>query len=75
MKHPTIFHTADIAVITKMDLAAAVEFDLPAALASIQAVRPGMLTIELSAKTGSGTEQWLQLVRHRQLESTTDQMS
>ncbi len=28
LKYPTIFNTADVAVITKMDLAAAVEFDL-----------------------------------------------
>ena len=27
LKYPTIFNTADVAVITKMDLAAAVEFD------------------------------------------------
>ena len=40
-KYPTIFNTADIAVITKMDLAEAVEFDQQAALKSIEAVRPG----------------------------------
>src|SRR5947199_1912802 len=42
LKYPTIFHTADVALITKMDLAAAVEFDAAAAQRSIQAVRPGM---------------------------------
>ena len=31
LKYPTIFNSADVAVITKMDLAAAVEFDEPAA--------------------------------------------
>src|SRR3954469_21906715 len=35
LKYPTIFHTADLAIITKMDLAAAVEFDLAAALRNI----------------------------------------
>ncbi len=42
LKYPTIFNSADIAVITKIDLAEAVEFDWTAAKANIQAVRPGM---------------------------------
>jgi len=59
-KYPTIFNTADVAVITKMDLAEAVEFDLQAARASIQAVRPGMQVFEVSSKTGAGMDEWLQ---------------
>src|SRR3982751_102276 len=50
LKYPTIFNTADIAIITKMDLAAAVEFDLAAARRNIEAVRPGMRVFEVSAK-------------------------
>src|SRR5271168_2939163 len=42
LKYPTIFNSADVAIITKMDLAAAVEFDEAAANRNIQAVRPGM---------------------------------
>ncbi|HEY0723079.1 MAG TPA: hydrogenase nickel incorporation protein HypB [Pyrinomonadaceae bacterium] len=59
LKYPTIFNTADVCVITKMDLAEAVEFDLEAAHASIQAVRPGMQTIELSVKNGVGVDRYL----------------
>lgn len=59
LKYPTIFNTADVAVITKMDLAEAVEFDRAAAYASIQAVRPGMNILEVSAKSGLGMEDWL----------------
>ena len=62
LKYPTIFNSADIAVITKMDLAAAVEFDVKAVDRNIQAVRPGMRVIEVSAKTGAGLENWLQTV-------------
>ncbi len=58
-KYPTIFNTADVAVITKMDLAAAVEFDRDAAHASVEAVRPGMQVLELSAKTSAGMDAWL----------------
>ena len=42
LKYPTIFNSADVAVVTKMDLAAAVEFDSNTAHNNIQAVRPGM---------------------------------
>jgi len=62
LKYPTIFNSADIAVITKIDLAAAVEFDVKAVHRNIQAVRPGMRVIEVSAKTGTGLENWLQTV-------------
>jgi hydrogenase nickel incorporation protein HypB len=56
LKYPTIFNTADVAIITKMDLATAVEFDRAAAHSSIQSVRPGMQIFELSAKTGAGLD-------------------
>jgi len=59
LKYPTIFNTSDVAVITKIDLAAAVEFQRDAALANIEAVRPGMAVFELSTKTGQGFEGWL----------------
>ena len=58
LKYPTIFNSADIAVITKSDLAVAVEFDEKLAYTNILAVRPGMLVLSVSAKT----EQGMQLV-------------
>ena len=65
LKYPTIFNTADIAILTKMDLAAAVEFDLEAAHNSIQSVRPGMQVLHVSAKTGQGMQEWLEFLRSR----------
>jgi hydrogenase nickel incorporation protein HypB len=62
LKYPTIFHSADIAVITKMDLAAAVEFDAAAARANVERVRPGMRVLEVSAKSGAGMNEWLRLL-------------
>jgi hydrogenase nickel incorporation protein HypB len=62
LKYPTIFHTADLAIITKMDLAEAVEFDLAAANANIQRVRPGMPVMKVSSKTGAGMGEWLQFL-------------
>lgn len=65
LKYPTIFNTADLAIITKMDLAGAVEFDLGAARKNIQAVRPGIQVLEVSAKTGLGMNEWLELLESR----------
>lgn len=65
LKYPTIFNTADVAVITKIDLAQAVEFDLGAARENVQSVRPGMQTIELSAKTTLGMNVWRELLESR----------
>ncbi|MCA9208481.1 MAG: hydrogenase nickel incorporation protein HypB [Planctomycetales bacterium] len=62
LKYPTIFNTADVAVITKMDLAEVVEFDGAAARAAIEAVRPGMSVLEVSAKTGAGMPDWIRLL-------------
>lgn len=65
LKYPTIFNTADVAIITKMDLAAAAEFDLGLACANIQAVRPGIPILQVSAKTGAGLDEWLWFVQAR----------
>lgn len=65
LKYPTIFNSADVAVVTKMDLSAAVEFDWPAAYGNIQAVRPGMHVFKLSSKTGQGMQEYLEFLTVR----------
>ncbi|MGI8958194.1 MAG: hydrogenase nickel incorporation protein HypB [Bryobacteraceae bacterium] len=65
LKYPTIFNSADVAVITKVDLSDAVEFDWDAARKNIQAVRPGMPIIRVSAKTGKGIEEWMDFLASR----------
>jgi hydrogenase nickel incorporation protein HypB len=62
LKYPTIFNTADVAVITKIDLAGAVEFDTAAAHENIQRVRPGMRIFHVSAKTGEGMDELLEFL-------------
>jgi hydrogenase nickel incorporation protein HypB len=59
LKYPTIFHSADLAILTKMDLAAAVEFDREETLRNIQSVRPGLEVLETSARTGEGLDRWI----------------
>jgi hydrogenase nickel incorporation protein HypB len=62
LKYPTIFNTADIALITKIDLAEAVGFDWAAALAGVRAVRPGMKVLGVSARTGAGMPEYVELL-------------
>jgi len=65
LKYPTIFNSADVSVITKIDLAAAVEFNAVLANRNIQAVRPGMIVLDVSAKSGAGVEKFLDFLRSR----------
>ena len=62
LKYPTIFNSADVAVITKNELAVAVEFDWETARKSIESVRPGMKIFRLSAKTGKGMNEYLEFL-------------
>jgi hydrogenase nickel incorporation protein HypB len=66
LKYPSLFQSADVAILTKVDLAQAVEFDRDTALANIDRVRPGLPVFETSAKTGTGIADWLAFLRARQ---------
>lgn len=59
LKYPTIFNSADAAVITKMDLAEACDFDRIAVLRNINEIRPGIPVFETSTRTGAGFPEWL----------------
>ena len=68
LKYPTIFNTADIAVITKIDLTTATGFDRARAIESIERVRPGMTIMELSARARLGMDDWIKNLEMRRLE-------
>jgi hydrogenase nickel incorporation protein HypB len=59
LKYPTMFNSADVAVITKMDLSAACEFDRETTRRNLLEIRPGIRIFETSAKTGAGLQEWL----------------
>ncbi|MBL8044976.1 MAG: hydrogenase nickel incorporation protein HypB [Anaerolineales bacterium] len=59
LKYPSLFLTADVALITKIDLAEAVDFNREAAYANLHAVRPGLRIFETSAKSGLGLDAWV----------------
>jgi hydrogenase nickel incorporation protein HypB len=65
LKYPTIFNSADVALITKVDLATAVEFNAVVANRNIQAVRPEMTVLDVSAKSGVGMGEFLDFLRSR----------
>lgn len=59
LKYPGTFHSADVVVISKIDLAEAVEFDYAQAEANLRAVNPDLMIVTTSAKTGAGMQEWL----------------
>jgi hydrogenase nickel incorporation protein HypB len=56
LKYPAIFHSADLVVISKVDLADAVAFERQRAHEAIAAVAPRAAVLEVSARSGSGLE-------------------
>ncbi len=58
-KYPPIFTGAHAVILTKMDLADAVEFDRDAARSAIADVAPAARILEVSAKTGEGLDDWI----------------
>lgn len=67
LKYPMIFNSAEVAVITKSDLAAALEFDEAAANRNTIAVRPGMEIFKLSAKTVEGMAEYMEFLERRNM--------
>jgi hydrogenase nickel incorporation protein HypB len=62
LKYPTIFNTADVAIVTKLDLADAAGFDLESLVRNIRGVRPGMPILKVSARAGQGLEELQQFL-------------
>jgi hydrogenase nickel incorporation protein HypB len=65
LKYPTVFNTADVAIVTKTDLAAVVEFDRDALARNIERVRPDLNVLHVSARTGEGFDRWIEWLERR----------
>jgi len=63
LKYPVMFKTADIVLISKIDLAEVVEFNRELALHNIRQIAPQAKILEISAKTGVGMEDWRELLQ------------
>jgi hydrogenase nickel incorporation protein HypB len=58
LKYPPLFHSAQVAVISKTDLAQAAGFQREQAIANLRRVNPSVRIFELSARTGQGLDEW-----------------
>lgn len=65
LKYPTMFNSADVALLTKMDLAEVVEFNRDLAVNNIHDVRPDLPVVETSAKADDGLAAWLTFLQQR----------
>jgi hydrogenase nickel incorporation protein HypB len=69
-KYPTIFDTADAALITKIDLAEAVQFNRDEAIASIRSIQPKLPVIEVSCRIPSGISNWFDWLDTRMVQES-----
>jgi len=65
LKYPDMFRAADLMLVSKVDLAPYVSFDIAKAVDFARRVRPGLEVIEVSATTGAGFDHWLAWLRRR----------
>jgi hydrogenase nickel incorporation protein HypB len=74
LKYPPMFNSADVAVITKMDLSAACEFDRGLARANINEVHPGIRIFETSSKTGQGMDEFINYLEKKRMQNAEVRM-
>jgi len=71
LKYPPMFQSADVVIISKIDLAQACGYDRETALRNIRRVAPKARIFETSAKTGQGMDPWREFLAQRQKEQQT----
>jgi hydrogenase nickel incorporation protein HypB len=62
LKYPQLFASSDVVVLTKVDIADAVEFDEAAARRAVEIVAPGRPVLATSARTGTVVAELLDLL-------------
>jgi hydrogenase nickel incorporation protein HypB len=67
LKYPPMFQSAHAAVVSKMDLAPACDYNREVARANLERTAPAAPIFELSAKTGRGMEEWCAYLVKEQL--------
>jgi hydrogenase nickel incorporation protein HypB len=66
LKYPTAFQSADVVILSKIDIAEAVGFDRETAIANIRRMAPQSQLFEVSARTGFGMDSWLSYLQSQQ---------
>ena len=65
LKYPLMFRSSELVIINKIDLLPHVDFDMERYMHHLDAVHPGVATMQVSARTGEGVEEfrsWLERV-------------
>lgn len=76
LKYPPVFQSADVVVVSKIDLAQACDYDRETALGNIRKVAAKARVFETSAKTGQGMDAWRQfLVRELEERKARDPLA
>lgn len=65
LKYPHMFRSADLVLLTKIDLLPYLDYDLPRALQAIQEVQPDAQILQVSARSGEGMEAWYTWVQQQ----------
>jgi len=60
IKYPVLFMQAPVVVLTKIDLAPYLDWNIKLCREYLQRVHPGVFVFELSAKTGQGLDTWIE---------------
>jgi hydrogenase nickel incorporation protein HypB len=64
LKYPPIFKSADLVLLTKIDVAEVLGFDITAAVENIRRIAPQARLIQLSARSGAGMDEWYDFLRN-----------
>ena len=71
LKYPPMFQSANVVIISKVDLAQACDYNRETALANIHRVAPKARIFETSGKTGKGLDEWRKFLLEQQQERKT----
>ncbi len=63
LKYPPIFKSADLVLLTKVDIADALGFSRAVAVANIRRIAPQARLIQLSTRSGEGIPEWYDFLR------------
>jgi hydrogenase nickel incorporation protein HypB len=76
LKYPPMFQSADVVIVSKMDLAQPCGYDRETALANIRRAAPKARIFETSTKTGQGLDEWRDyLLEQQQARKALDPLS
>jgi hydrogenase nickel incorporation protein HypB len=71
LKYPHMFRAAELMIVSKIDLAPHVDFNLDRCEAMARDVNPRIRSIRVSARTGEGLTEWYEWLRAAQARSAT----